>query len=203
MDKSGRVALSENLQRITEGTGSRRGWAADRRIDVKTIERAEKDEGEKGVTLQAVDDIAAGLGLSPWQLLVPGLDIKNPPRLSTDPQPTPMSLGQMALAMAAACQELHHDCAQLSAEVQRIQARANQIGGRLDQAAANDKAITSLGVVLFWPALFALGGTKQQEADYARLKGELDAVQQAAIAKRGPALVTPPPEPPASAASAA
>jgi hypothetical protein len=37
---------------------------------------------------------------------------------------------------------------------------------------------------LFWPAAFALGGTKQQEAEYARLKGESDAVQQAVIAKR-------------------
>lgn len=41
-----------------------------------------------------------------------------------------------------------------------------------------------VGLVLFWPALFALGGTKQQEAEYARLKGEHDALQQAAVAKK-------------------
>lgn len=93
------------------------------------------------------------------------------------------------------------DCDQLSAEVLRIQARINQIGGRLDQAAANDKTITGVGIILFWPALFALGGTKQQEADYARLKGEYDAIQQAAIMKKCSALI--PPAPPAPAASAA
>ena len=94
-----------------------------------------------------------------------------------------------------------HDCEQLSAEVQRIQARINQVGGRLDQAASNDKTITGVGIILFWPALFALGGTKQQEADYARLKGEYDAIQQAAITKKCSALIQPAPA--ASAASAA
>ncbi|HAB64343.1 MAG TPA: hypothetical protein DCE49_09190 [Pseudomonas sp.] len=41
-----------------------------------------------------------------------------------------------------------------------------------------------MGIVLFWPALFALGGTKQQEADYGRLRGEYDASHQAAILKK-------------------
>jgi hypothetical protein len=77
-----------------------------------------------------------------------------------------------------------YDCQQLAGESQRIQGRVNQLGGRLDEAAANDKALTGIGLILFWPALFALGGTKQQEAEYARLKGEYDAVQQAAILKK-------------------
>ena len=77
-----------------------------------------------------------------------------------------------------------YDCDQLSSETQRIQSRVVQLGGRLDTAASNDKAIAGVGVLLFWPALFALGGTKQQEADYARLRGEYDAVQQSAIIKK-------------------
>ena len=76
------------------------------------------------------------------------------------------------------------DCTQLVAEGARIQGRVNEVGGRLDQAAANDKQITGVGLILFWPALFFLGGTKQQEADFARLKGEYDAVQQAMVQKR-------------------
>jgi hypothetical protein len=84
-----------------------------------------------------------------------------------------------------------YDCDQLVAEAQRIQVRVNQLGGRLDEAAANDKALTGVGIILFWPALFALGGTKQQEAEYARLKGEYDAVQQAAITKKCPGIGTP------------
>lgn len=78
----------------------------------------------------------------------------------------------------------NYDCQQLIAETARIQGRANQIGGRLDEAASNDKAIMGVGMVLFWPALFALGGTKAQEAEYANLKGQADAVQQAAIEKK-------------------
>lgn len=82
-----------------------------------------------------------------------------------------------------------YDCDQLSSEAQRIQSRVVQLGGRLDTAASNDKAIAGVGLVLFWPALFALGGTKQQEADYARLRGEYDAVQQSAILKKCPGIV--------------
>ncbi len=76
-----------------------------------------------------------------------------------------------------------YNCDQLTAEMQRVAQRVTEIGGRLDQAASNDKTITGVGVILFWPALFALGGTKQQEADYARLRGEYDAINQAAIQK--------------------
>lgn len=77
-----------------------------------------------------------------------------------------------------------YDCDQIAAENQRLASRVSQLGGRLDEASSNDKAIMGVGLVLFWPALFALGGTKQQEAEYARLKGEHDALQQAAVAKK-------------------
>lgn len=77
-----------------------------------------------------------------------------------------------------------YDCDQLTAEDQRLKARVSQMAGRLDEAASNDKAITGVGMILFWPALFALGGTKQQEAEYARIKGEHDALQQAYIMKK-------------------
>ena len=77
-----------------------------------------------------------------------------------------------------------YDCEQLGQEAQRILIRVKQLGVRLDQAAQNDKTIGVVGAVLFWPALFALGGTKQQEAEYARLKGEYDAVSQMQIQKK-------------------
>jgi hypothetical protein len=69
----------------------------------------------------------------------------------------------------------------------RIQTRSNQLASRLDKAARNDKAIMAVGAVLFWPVLFALGGTREQEAEYARLKGEYDAVQLASTKKGCPA----------------
>jgi hypothetical protein len=49
--------------------------------------------------------------------------------------------------------------------------------------------------LLFWPALFFLGGTRAQEAEYGRLKGEADAVQQAAVLKRCTLVVPPTPAP--------
>jgi hypothetical protein len=76
------------------------------------------------------------------------------------------------------------DCEQMGAEQTRIQGRITQIGGRLDEAASNDQGLVAVGLILFWPALLFLGGTKQQEAEYARLKGEYDALHQAAIQKK-------------------
>jgi hypothetical protein len=78
----------------------------------------------------------------------------------------------------------NYDCEQLQAENLRLTARVTQLGGRLDEAASNDKSIGVVGAVLFWPALFALGGTKGQEAEYARIKGEHDALQSASIQKK-------------------
>src|SRR2546421_2465775 len=83
-----------------------------------------------------------------------------------------------------------YSCEQLAAENARVESRARQVAGRLDEAAQNDKAL-AVSAIVFWPTLFALGGTKQQEAEYARLKGEHDAVQQAGIQKRCPQMLAP------------
>lgn len=77
-----------------------------------------------------------------------------------------------------------YECSQLEAESSRILTRVKQLGVQLDKAAENDKAIGVAGAILFWPALFALGGNKQQEAEYARLKGEFEAAQTTAIQKK-------------------
>ena len=90
----------------------------------------------------------------------------------------------IAAAYVSPMQYANYDCDQLRQESQRIGGRVNQLTGRLDEAASNDKAIMGVGLVLFWPALFALGGTKQQEAELARLKGEYDAVQATATSKK-------------------
>lgn len=96
-----------------------------------------------------------------------------------------------------------HDCDQIAAETARLQGRVVQLGGRLDQAADNDKALVGVGMVLFWPALFFIGGTKAQEAEYARLKGENDALMQAAVVKKcGNAVSTAPAMKPAVAQQA-
>jgi hypothetical protein len=81
-------------------------------------------------------------------------------------------------------QYANYDCDQIRQELGRISGRVSQLTGRLDEAANNDKALVGVGMILFWPALFALGGTKQQEAELARLKGEHDALQIASTNKK-------------------
>jgi hypothetical protein len=75
------------------------------------------------------------------------------------------------------------DCAQLNAEAARIQAMLVENGGQLDKAADNDKIITGVALLVFWPAVFFLGN-KTQEAEYGRLKGTYDAVNKVAIEKK-------------------
>jgi hypothetical protein len=75
------------------------------------------------------------------------------------------------------------DCDQLRQELLRINGRVNQMTGRLDEAAGNDKALVAASLI-FWPSLFFLGGTKQQEAELSRLKGEYDSLQTTSVGKK-------------------
>jgi len=75
------------------------------------------------------------------------------------------------------------DCDQLRQELLRINGRVNQMTGRLDESASNDKALVAASLI-FWPTLFFLGGTKQQEAELSRLKGEYESLQTASVTKK-------------------
>ena len=57
------------------------------------------------------------------------------------------------------------------------------MAGKLDDNRETDEAVTAAGIILFWPALFFLGGTKEEEAEFARLKGEFNALEQVSIQK--------------------
>ncbi len=61
--------------------------------------------------------------------------------------------------------------------------RVSELGGQVDKAASNDAMQMGVGLVLFWPTLFFLDGDTPQAAEYARLKGEFDALEKAAIQK--------------------
>lgn len=108
----------------------------------------------------------------------------------------------IATAYVSPLQFQAYDCQQITAEMQRIHVRVNQLAGRLDKAAENDKALVGVGMLLFWPALFALGGTKEQEAEYARLRGEYDALGKVANEKKCATTTPPVPVPPAAAVPA-
>lgn len=77
-----------------------------------------------------------------------------------------------------------YTCQQLAEEAQRVQARAAQAAGVQDQHATNDKVVMGVGLVIFWPALFFTKGNDENTAELSRLKGEMDAVEEASIEKK-------------------
>jgi hypothetical protein len=89
-----------------------------------------------------------------------------------------------------------YDCDQLSGEAHRINAQASALARILDDTERNDRAISAgiaaylvstvfLGLpeALSVAATF-LGGNKQQEAEYAHLKGWQDAIQETVLMKK-------------------
>ena len=90
-----------------------------------------------------------------------------------------------------------YNCDELLAEIQRIQTRVGQLTGKPDDKnSVNDKWVLGADLSLSWTALFALGGTKEQEAEYEQLKSEYDAIQQWAIIKQCPGVIPPAEKPP-------
>ena len=77
------------------------------------------------------------------------------------------------------------DCDQLRAELIRVSDQVRVVSGQQRSAATRDAVAVTVGVVIFWPALFLLmGGSKKDEL--ASLKGQYDALRSAAIAKKCP-----------------
>lgn len=96
-------------------------------------------------------------------------------------------------------------CEQIAEEFQRVSHRAEEVAGVQSKRATGDAVAMGVGLVLFWPSLFFIKGDKQSAGELARLKGELEALQQASVRKncglefRAPTTKppTPPPTPPA------
>jgi hypothetical protein len=77
-----------------------------------------------------------------------------------------------------------YTCPQVADEARRVSARAAQVAGVQDEKATKDTVATTVGVIVFWPALFFIGGNDQQTAELARLRGELEALEQVSNRKR-------------------
>jgi hypothetical protein len=56
--------------------------------------------------------------------------------------------------------------------------------GQQDKSRTGDKVATTVGVVLFWPALFFIDGDGPKAAELAQLKGQMDAIESASIQKK-------------------
>ena len=69
-------------------------------------------------------------------------------------------------------------CPQLRAEAEGLSARVSAAYGRQEQNRGNDVAMTTVSLVLFWPAAFFMKGDGAAAAEVARLKGEMQAIEQ-------------------------
>ena len=76
-----------------------------------------------------------------------------------------------------------YDREQLAGELERVNMRISELEGQLKKKARGDAMKTTLGVVLFWPALFFLDGDGPEAQEYARLKGERDTLEKLAVKK--------------------
>ncbi|MGJ3242933.1 MAG: metal ABC transporter ATP-binding protein [Opitutales bacterium] len=84
---------------------------------------------------------------------------------------------------------------QIIVEMDHVGQRTAVLYENLKKEANNDKLQTGLGLLVFWPALFLLeGGDGPEAQEYARLKGEYEALRKAAV-QRGMKLDQLPPSP--------
>lgn len=78
----------------------------------------------------------------------------------------------------------NYTCPQLTEEAQRVSSRAAQAAGVQDQKATNDKVAMGVGLVIFWPALLFTKGNDENTAELARLRGQMEAIEQTSIKKK-------------------
>jgi hypothetical protein len=92
-----------------------------------------------------------------------------------------------------------YTCPQLGEEAQRVSSRAALASGAQDQKATNDAVAMGVGLIVVWPALLFIKGNDENTGELARLKGQMDAIEEASIKKRcGIRFQHAPPPPPAS-----
>lgn len=77
------------------------------------------------------------------------------------------------------------DCDQIVDESAHIERRSIELYQSLKKDSDADKWQMGVGLILFWPALFALeGGDGPEASEYSRLKGEYEALRTVSVEKR-------------------
>ncbi|MEZ0171397.1 hypothetical protein [Microvirga sp. TS319] len=74
-----------------------------------------------------------------------------------------------------------YSCRELSAEAQRVSSAAAAAAGTQDSARIRDTIATTAALVVFWPAAFFVGGNGAQAAELGRLKGQMQAIEEASV----------------------
>ena len=78
-----------------------------------------------------------------------------------------------------------YDEGQIIQEMDHIGRRTSELYASLKKKATGDKWQMGIGLLLFWPVLFALeGGDGPEAQEYARLRGQYEALRQVAIQKK-------------------
>lgn len=93
---------------------------------------------------------------------------------------------RISAAYVSPIQYSGYDCDQVRSELMRVSGRVREVAGAQKQQANSDAIAMGVGLVLFWPALFFLAGGNDRKEELSRLKGEYDALEQAAIQKSCP-----------------
>jgi hypothetical protein len=93
------------------------------------------------------------------------------------------SSDKVAATYVSPVQYSSYSCNQIREETARLSSRAATAAGVQDQKRKDDQVVTAVGAVVFWPALFFIDGDNAHTAELARLKGEMEAVEQASVQK--------------------
>ncbi len=78
----------------------------------------------------------------------------------------------------------NYTCEQISQEAARVSDRAAQALGVQKKKATGDAVKVGVGLVLFWPALLFVDGDGATETEVARLKGQMETLEQVSIQKQ-------------------
>lgn len=76
-----------------------------------------------------------------------------------------------------------YSCEQLASEGSAVSVEAQRVAEMQQKIRHDDQIKTTIGVVLFWPVLFLNEGNGQNAAYLAQLKGKMDALRQASVAR--------------------
>lgn len=74
-------------------------------------------------------------------------------------------------------------CQQLVTEARTVSNRAHDAAKLQNRHRVEDEVAITAGVIIFWPALFFTHGTDATAAQVAQLRGEMEAIEAASVAK--------------------
>lgn len=90
----------------------------------------------------------------------------------------------MSAASVSPLKYRDYSCDQIAMEMDYTSEQTTKLYNQLEKKANDDAAQMTVGMVLFWPALFFLeGGDGPQAAEYSQLKGNYNALRRASIKK--------------------